>query len=191
MASLPANGRRRRPSKAAAAALSVVLAAGLLAGCGGGGGSSDAADAGQGEEPAAAPAPTIPALPADQPQRPACGLVTQAEVEAAIGARVSAGRQQNEEGRSVCSFSLASSTDQSVAVMSTSSSRVPAAFDAARQNVAGAQPLNAGDQAFVAGGQALVRKGTTMVAVLVFLRQERPQLATVATKLAQSVATHL
>ena len=188
MACLPANGRRRRPSKAAAVALSVVLGAGLLGACGGGG--SDASGAGEGgETESSAPTPTIP-LPADQPQRPACGLISQAEVEAAIGARVGPGRQQNDEGRSVCSFPLAASADQSVAVMSTSSSGVPAAFEAARKNMAG-QPLNAGDQAFVAGGQALVRKGSTMVAVLVFLRQEPAQLASAATKLAQSVATHL
>ena len=190
MASLPGNGRRRRPSKAAAAALAALLAAGLLSGCGGD--SSGSSDSAEGEHTAApSSTPTIPALPADQPQRPACALVTQAEVEAAIGARVSAGHEQNEEGRSVCSFSLAASTDQSVAVMSTSSSGVPAAFEAASRNASGAQPLNAGDQAFVAGGQALVRKGSTMVAVLVFLRQERAQLANVATKVAQSVATRL
>ena len=189
MASLPANGRRRRPSKAAAA-LSLVLSAGLVAGCGGG--SSDSAGAGDGERTnGSTPTPTLPALPADQPQRPACGLVTQAEVEAAIGARVSPGRQQNEEARSVCSFTLAASADQSVALISTSSSGVPSAFDAARQGLPGAQPVNAGDQAFVAGGQAVVRKGTTMVAVLVFLRQQPPQLTTAATRLAQSVATHL
>ena len=176
---------------AAAAALSVVMGAGVLTGCGGGGSSDSPAAAGEGEETTSAPSPTVPPLPADQPQRPACGLVTQAEVEAAVGSRVSPGRQQNEEGRSVCSFTLAASSDQSVALLSTSSSGVPSAFDAARQNIAGAQPLNAGDQAFVAGGQALVRKGTTMVAILVFLRQERPQLASAATRLAQSVATHL
>ena len=189
MASRPANGRRRRPSKAAAAALSVVLGAGLLGGCGGSG-SSDGSDRGGAEETASA-APTMPPLPTDQPQRPACGLVTQAEVEAAVGARVGPGRQQNEEGRSLCSFSLAASSDQSVALISTSSSGVPAAFESTRQKLAGAQPFNAGDQAFVAGGQAVVRKGTTMVAIVVFLRQQGPQLANAATKLAQSVATHL
>ena len=169
------------------AALSILLGPSLLGGCGGGGSSGAA---GSGEERTEAPA-TIPALPADQPQRPACGLVTQADVEAAIGARVSPGRQQNEEGRSVCSFALAASSDQTVALISTSSSGVPAAFDAARQTVAGAQPLTAGDQAFVAGGQAVVRKGTTMVAVFVFLRQQGPQVTNAATKLAQGVATRL
>ncbi|HEX2048782.1 MAG TPA: hypothetical protein VHF27_13530 [Acidimicrobiales bacterium] len=189
MASLPGNGRPRGPfSKAGATALSVVMSAVLLAGCGGGGSDSPAA-AGDGEGTAAAPSPAP--LPPDRPQRPACGLATQAEVEAAIGARVTPGRQQNEEGRSVCSFSLAASSDQRVALVSTSSSAVPSAFDAARASIAGAQPLNAGDQAFVAGGQALLRKGTTMVAILVFLRQDPPQLASAATKLAQSVATHL
>ena len=188
MRSVPANGRpRRRRFQAASGALAVVLAAGLLAGCGGG--SSDSSSAADGD--GSSPSPTAPALPADQPQRRACELVTQAEVEAAVGARVSPGRQDNQEARSLCAFSLVATPDQSVALISTSSSGVPAAFDAARANAESPQTVNAGDQAFVTGGQAVVRKGTTMVAILVVLRQQPAQLAPVATKLAQAVGNRL
>jgi len=185
--SLPSNGRRRPGSKTAARTLALAVAGTLLAGCGG---SSERSGAGGGEE-AATTVPTVPALPADQPQRPACGLVTQAEVEAAIAARVNAGRQESRPSGSGCTFPLVGGPDQTVAVISISSSGVPAAFEAARRSVQGAQPVNAGEQAFVAGGQAAVRKGDTMVIVLVALRQQPPQLAAAAAKLAQSVASDL
>jgi hypothetical protein len=188
MASYPANGRPRPLTKAAAATLAAALSATLLAGCGG---SSKGSDAKGDHGAAATTAPTVPALPADQPPRPACGLITQAEVEAAVGARVSPGRETTQEGRSACSFALATGADQNVSIVSASSSGVPAAFEAARKSAEGAQPVNAGDQAFVTGGQAAVRKGNTMVIVLLFVRQDRTQLATAATKLVQSVGTHL
>jgi hypothetical protein len=189
MASLPVDGRRRRRSKAAAAALAVAIGAGLLAGCGG---SSNPSGGGGGEaEASPSPPPTAPALPADRPPRPACGLVTQAEIEAAVGARVGAGREEAQDGRSVCSFILATAADQRVSVVSTSSSGVRNAFDTARQAVDAPQPVNAGEQAFVTGGLALVRRGDTMVTILVALKRERPELASVATRLATSVGSHL
>ncbi len=189
MASLPANGRRRPGYKAATGTVAVALTASLLTGCGGSSGASGR-DRGSGGSPSR-PSPTAPALPADQPQKQACSLVTQAEVEAAIGARVNAGRQDVQPSRSVCSFSLVSASDQSVALIATSSSGVPAAFEAARQHAESPQSVASGDQAFVTGGQAVVRKGTTMVAILVALRQPPAQLASAATKLAQAAATRI
>jgi hypothetical protein len=165
----------------------VALSAALLAGCGGS--SDDAASAG-GDSPAAT-TPTVAPLPVDAPQKRACGLVTQAEVEAAIGARVTPGREDVQAARSFCSFSLASAADQSVAVVSTSSSGVPAAFDAALRALPSAQPVRAGDQAFVSGGQAVVRKGDTMVAILVALRRDAAQLTVPATRLAEAVGARL
>lgn len=188
MAFLPANGRRRRPSRTAAGTLAVVLGAGLLAGCGG---SSDPGPAGGENAPSGTPATTL-ALPADVPQTRACGLVTEAEVEAAVGAGVNPGREEApQEARSLCSFSLTSAREQSVVLVSTSSSGVQAAFDAVQQNAASEQPIDVGDQAFVNGGMALIRKGDTMVAILVVLRRPPDQLAGVATRLARSVGAHL
>jgi hypothetical protein len=158
----------------------------VLAGCGG---SSDASKP-SGDATTSTRAPAVQ-LPADQPQKAACGLVTQAEVEAAIGAKVSAGKQDAQPGRSLCLFTLVSAADQSVLVLSTSSSGVPASFASTRASTPAARDVNAGDEAFVAGGQALVRKGTTMVAVLVALRQQAAQLTAAATKLAQTVGTRL
>ena len=192
MAFLPSNGRPH-PSREGTdsprgdlprAAVAVILCSGLLAGCGGSKGSSSG---GGGASPSGAVAP----LPADQAQKPACALVTQAEVEAAIGAKVGAGKEQAEPGRSLCTFSLLSAADQSVVLVSTSSSGVPAAFDAARAKVASPQRVAAGDQAFVSGAQAMVRRGNTMVAVLVVLRQQPAKLTAAATKLAQAVGARL
>ena len=188
MGPIPGNGRRRRRNKTASGVLAVALSAALLAGCGGGSGGSGG---GGGDGGAAAPSPTAPPLPADQPQRRACELVTQAEVEAAIGARVSPGRQENQDGRSLCAFAVAGASGQSVALVATSSSGVPAAFEAARSSAESPQTVTAGEQAFVTGGQAMVRKGTTMVAILVAMRQPPAQLAPAATKLAQAVGNRL
>ncbi len=161
----------------------------MLAGCGG---SSNAPGAGGGST-TVAPVTTvaIPSLPADLPQKPACSLLTKVEVEAAIGAKVDIGKEQSQPGRSLCSFALAAATDQSVAIVSTSSSGVPAFFLDARAKAASPQAVTAGDQAFVSGGLGLVRRGNTMVAIVVALRQDKPQLASAAAKLAQAIGTHL
>jgi len=91
----------------AASAVALTLCSGVLAGCGG---SSKASGSGaNGAPPSGAPAAA--ALPADQAQKPACGLLTQVEVEAAVGARVSPGRQDGQEGRSQCGFTLTSAAD--------------------------------------------------------------------------------
>lgn len=188
MASVPSNVRARLPRAAAAGTAAVALWSSLLTGCGG---SSKAGGQGGGESDGPAVTSATIALPADQPQRPACGLVTQAEVEAAIGAKVSPGKENAQEGRSVCVFTLASGTDQSVVLVSTASSNVPAAFRAAREKAESPQTVSSGDEAFVAGPQALVRKGTTMVAILMALRQQAAQLSSAATRLVQAVSSHL
>jgi hypothetical protein len=55
----------------------------------------------------------------------------------------------------------------------------------------GPQAVTAGDEAFVSGGQGLVRRGDTMVAIIVALKRELPQLAALATRMVQSAATHI
>ena len=169
-----------------AVSAAAVVCSCVLAGC-------DGSSKPPGPEPARATASTSVAvdLPADLPQKPACGLVTQAEVEAAIGARVSAGKQDARPERSVCLFSLVAAADQSVLIISTSSSGVPASFASARATTQAATEVSAGDEAFVTGGQALVRKGSTMVAVMVVVRQQSGQLAAAATRLAQAVGSRL
>lgn len=165
----------------------MVLSAGLLAACGG---SNDRGAAGGENAGPTTPVTAVP-LPADVPQADACELITRAEVEAAVGARVNPGREAAQEARSLCTFSLVSGPDQSVVLISTSSSGVPAAFDAVQQSAEAEQPIDVGDQAFVSGGMAVVRKGNTMVAIVVVLRQPPAQLSGVATRLARSMATHL
>lgn len=191
MAAFSSNGRGRRLPRAAAAALAVSLSSALLAGCGGGG--AKKAATGGGGDGGSTTTVTVAqiALPADQPKRPACGVVSQAEVEAAIGAKVTAGKETNQDARSVCSYTLTTAADQVVLIVTTSSSGVPAAFESARAYAQGAQPINIGDQAFTAGAQAVVRKGTTMAAVLVTVRQQPAQLSASVTKLAQAIGSHI
>jgi len=199
MGSLPSNGRPGRrgaagiggvPRSLAAGTIAMALCSGVLAGCGGSSSSSKASGSGGGDPPPSG-AQAAATLPADQIQTPACGLLTQAEVEAAVGVRVNPGKQGEQEARSLCGFALASAADQSVVVVSISSSGVPAAFEAARQKAVSPQPVGGGDQAFVSGGQALVRKGNTMVAILVALRQTPAQLTAAATRLAQAAGNRL
>lgn len=185
MSAIPSNGRPRR----AAGVLALALCSGLMAGCSDGPSKAGPAPAGA-ETPGAARSTPV-ALPADRPQVAACGLVTVAEVEAAIGAKVTAGKQDAQTARSVCAFTLASGPDQTVVIVATSSSGVPAAFDAARARADSPQSVAAGEQAFVTGPQALVRKGTTMVAIQVVTRQLPALLTAAATKLAQAVGAHL
>lgn len=190
MPSLPLNGRGRHlPRAAAAGTLALALSSALLAGCGGG---SKDAGAGTGSQDTTPSVTSVTiALPNDQPLRPACGLLTQAEVEAAIGVRVATGRESTAEGRSVCGFTVANAANQSVLLVTTSSSGVPAGFTAAQEKADRPRTITAGDEAFVSGAQALVRKGNTMVAILVAVRQQPAQLTASATKLAEAVGTRL
>lgn len=179
----PSYGRRLRAPIAVAA-----LCAGLLAGCGG---SSGGAKAGGGAAPGSTAVLPAVSVPADLPQRAACGMITVGEVEAAIGAKVSPAKEETQTGRSLCAFKLISKPEESVVVISTSSSGVPAFFARAFNTAATPQPVTAGDQAFVSGPQGLVRRGNTMVAVLVVLRLPPAQLQAAATKLIQAVGTHI
>jgi hypothetical protein len=165
-----------------------ALCAGLLAGCGGSSGGAHAGDA-----PAAASSSVPPAvsLPPDQPQKPACGMITLGEVEAATGAKFSPAKEETQPGRTLCAFKLISKPEESVVLISTSSSGVPAFFATAFNTAAAPEAVSAGDQAFVSGAQGLVRRGNTMVAILVVLRLPPAQIQAAATKLTQAVGTHI
>lgn len=182
---IPSNGRPRRAPRLAAAA----LCAGLLAACGGSSGGGQAA--GEAATEASVTVPPAVALPADMAQKPACGMITLAEVEAAIGTKVSPAREEAHPGRSLCAFKLISKPEESVVLISTSSSGVPAFFATAFNTAANPQTISAGDQAFVSGVQGLVRRGNTMVAILVVIRLPPAQLQAAATKLTQAVGTHI
>jgi hypothetical protein len=187
VASVPANGRTRRgPRAAAVAGLSVALCSSLAVACSSssGSGTKPAAASGAGA-PAAAPATTA----TGGSQRPACGLVTQAEIEAAVGVKVNAGRESVDEFRSVCSFVVVGATDPGVILTSTTSPSSAAGFARVRDNLGdAAQPIDLGDKAFAAEPQAAVLKGSTLVAVLVTVR---PAPAGAATKVAEAAAAHL
>ena len=181
---IPSNGRPRRAPRLAAVALCV----GLLAGCGG---SSGGAESGGGAPETTSAVPPAVSVPADLPQKPACTMITVAEVEAAIGTKVSPAKEESQPGRSLCAFKLVSKPEESVVLISTSSSGVPAFFATAFNTATAPQAVNAGDQAFVSGAQGLVRRGNTMVAILVVLRLPPAQIQAAATKLTQAVGTHI
>ncbi|HET7718863.1 MAG TPA: hypothetical protein VFK43_02770 [Acidimicrobiales bacterium] len=183
---IPSNGRPRRAPRLAVAALCV---AGLLAGCGGSSGDAKAGDGGTTETTSAVP-PAV-SVPADLPQKAACGMITVGEVEAAIGTKVGPAKEETRPGRSMCSFTLVSKPDESIVLISTSSTGVPAFFATAFNTANAPQAVTAGDQAFVSGAQGLVRRGNTMVAILVVLRQPPAQIQAAATKLTQAVGTHI
>jgi hypothetical protein len=185
---IPSNGRPRRAPKLAAAA--VVLCAGLMAACGG---SSDKAggDGGAAATETSSVVPPAVSLPADLPQQPACRMITVAEVEAAIGTKVNPAREETRPGRSLCSFPVSAKPEESVVLISTSSSAVPAYYTNAFNTANAPQAVSGGDQAFVSGAQGLVRKGNTMVAVIVVMRLPPPQIQAAATKLTQAVGTHI
>ena len=182
---IPSNGRPRRAPRRAVAALCASL---LLAGCGG---SSGGAKAGDGSATASTSVAPAVSVPADLPQKPACAMITIGEVEAAIGAKVSPAKEETRPGRSLCSFGVVSRPEESVVLISTSSSGVPAFFATAFNTANAPQAVAAGDQAFVSGAQGLVRKGNTMVAILVVLRQPPSQIQAAATKLTQAVGAHI
>ena len=181
---IPSNGRPRRAPRLAVAA----LCAGLLAGCGG---SSGDAQAGDGAATETSVVPRAVPLPADVAQKPACGMITAGEVEAAIGTKVSPAKEESQPGRSLCAFKLISKPEESVVLISTSSSGVPAFFTTAFNTAASPQTVTAGDQAFVSGAQGLVRRGNTMVAILVVLKQAPAQIQAATTKLVQAIGSHI
>ena len=186
MGAIGSNGRPTR-ARRATATVGVALCAGLLAGCGG---SSD----GPGDSGGNGATTTVTSgislaesLPGGVPQKRACGLITQAEVEAAIGAKVGPPKEEAQSNRSVCSFTVVARPAESVVLISTTSSGVPAFFTSSRQRAASPRDVTAGDEAYVSGAQALVRRGDTMVAIVVVLRLDQAQLAAASTKLAQAV----
>lgn len=189
MATIPLNGRRRGRAATTTGA-AVALCAALMSGCGGSSKAGAGGGGGSGSGAGASPVSTVAAVLSAP--RPACGLITQAELEAALGAKVAAGREAVEANRSVCFFVLASGPDQSVIIGTTTSSAASAGFAADRARVGpSVQTVTAGDEAFVAGGQAEVRKGSTSVTLLVALRQAPSGLVPVATKIVQTIASHL
>ncbi len=188
MAAFPSNGRRRLP-RAAAGALAVSLYSGLLAGCGGSSGAGG--PGGGGPTTVAAAAPTVTLSPGEPLQSGACTVVTKADVEAAVGAKVTDAKDEPQPGRSQCTFALASAGDQKIVFVRVTSPEVPAFFASARQKALSPQTVAAGDQAFVSSGLGMVRRGNTLVTIIVALRLEPAQQAAVATKLATSVGPHL
>lgn len=180
--------RRRRGTRATGLVLALSV---LVAGCGGGSAKPKAS------APKAGASGTTPstaaALVATGPQRQACSLLTQAEVEAAVGGKTNAPRPSEQAtAGSGCSFTLAAGPDQAILVASTTSPGSPAAFDAARARAnPPAQTVSAGDKAFVAGGQAVALKGSTLVTVVVATKQAAAAQTQTATRLIQAAAARV
>jgi hypothetical protein len=183
------SARRRPVPRAAVGGVALALCSSLVAGCGGG---SSPGKAKSDPKAGGSSSATTPALVPSGPQRQACTIVSQADVEAAVGAKATAGRPADQGlVGSGCSYALASAADQAVLVVTVTSPGSAAAFDAARQQAGAAQTVSAGDRAFVTGGEAVVLKGTTLVTIVVATKQAPAAQTQAATRLAQAAASHL
>ncbi|MEA2844310.1 MAG: hypothetical protein QOJ69_1981 [Actinomycetota bacterium] len=168
---------RARAGAAGVAALLLLL----LVGCGGGGDKGEAtATTVEGASTTVAPAGS---------GKP-CDLVTQAEVEAAVGAPVKAGGSAGTPQGTACSFSLASNGAEVILVLKSTDQGNVANYDKIKKGSTGAKDLSGlGDKAFVAGGQAVVLKGTSLYVVTLSLDRPPAELADASTNLVKAAVS--
>lgn len=165
---------------AATSGLTLILA--VAGACSGSGGDDD------GARPQETPAGNDAAAGrgAVDEQRP-CRLLTQAEVQAAVGAPVK--QPMSAPGAEACTFALASGGGQ-VLVLSSDAADNPTKFDSYSRGAA--RPVEnlpgVGDRAFLVGGQAYVLKGSVLVGIAVDMRQPEARLNEVARRLVQLAA---
>ena len=170
-------------SRTAVAVVALALASGLLlAACGGGD------DKGEASDPAAPGVSTTdaPTVVSDKP----CELVTQAEVEAAIGAAVKPNGSAGSGAGTSCAFSLATGADSLILVVKSTDAGNATSYDTIKQGAASPKDLTGiGDKGFVAGGQAVVLQGTNLFVVVTKLDRPAAALADASTKIVRAAAT--
>jgi hypothetical protein len=167
----------RAATRVACGALALVGL--LLAGCGGGG------HKGEASATTVAPADTtIPAVASDKP----CDIVTQGEVEAAVGEAVRAGGSAGTGAGVGCTFTPVKGTGSLILVVKATDGS-PAKYDQIKRAAAAPKDITGvGDKAFVAGGQAVVLKGSDLYVVVIKLDRPAAALADASTKLVKAAA---
>lgn len=157
---------RVRPRWRRAAGVAAALAV-FMTGCSGSGGDDEAATTTTFESLFETPRDTLPSRQIAEGTA-ACGLLTRAEVESAVGAPVNAGKGIEREGSgSSCSWSLRSDGSQNVSLAATPGNA--ASFDRVLSSRGGAQQrlTGVGDGAIVAEGSAVGFKGSTLVLIAI------------------------
>ena len=121
----------------------------------------------------------------------ACGLITKAEVEAAIGTRVNDGQSSGGGSTTAaCKYEVAGTQQAVIVAISTGTD--PADFQKAKASTPDVQAVpGAGPDTFVSGGKAFVLKGTNLALVAVNIDRPVPTLTEAAKKLAQAASGRL
>ncbi len=115
----------------------------------------------------------------------ACTLVTQSEVEAAIGSPVKPGA--GAQGV-VCRFEVASKPSSFVLIEANESSQASQIYDLKASSVERAENLaGVGERAFVAGDRAVILRGSRLVTLTVSTGQPQAAVTAALKKLAASV----
>ncbi len=160
----------------------VLVSALLLAGCGGGDDKGEASDT---TDPGASTT-VAPAVVSDKP----CDIVTEAEVETAIGAPVNAGGSAGSAAGTSCTFALATGADSLILVVKSTDPKNAANYETIKAGAASPKDLtDIGDKGFVAGGQAVVLNGTNLFVVVTKLDRSATALADASTKIVRAAAT--
>ncbi|MGH9190268.1 MAG: hypothetical protein ACRD0Q_09595 [Acidimicrobiales bacterium] len=169
-----------------AVAVGVAVLAGACGGGGSGGGSGKASSATTVAGGDQGPAGSLPTGASGGP----CRLLTEGDVGTAVGTTVrQAGSTASGQATS-CVFALSSAPDQIVLVVANREGGVPG-FEAAKAG-GPVEPISGlGDRAFVSGGKVIVLRGSTLLMVLVGLRQPSTTLSRVARELAQVAVKRL
>jgi hypothetical protein len=162
------------------AGTALAVASLLLVGCGGGGSKGEASGT-----TVAGAGTTVPAVASDKP----CDLVTQSEVEAAVGAPVKAGGSAGTGAGTGCTFALAAGGESLILVVKTTEGS-PAKFDQIKKAAVAPKDLSGvGDKGFVAAGQAVVLKGADLYVVVLKLDRPDAALADASTKLVKAAVS--
>jgi hypothetical protein len=169
-----------------AGALACVAAL-VLAGCSGGGGDEAASTTTTSLFP-----PTVPVPAAERISQGtgACGLLTPADIQAAVGAAADAGAGNRYEQSSSCRWTIRAGQGQEVSVAVGPGSRQ--SFDAALNRVPSANRLTGvGDAAFAAGNTAYALKGSTLLLLVVNTRSAPDTQSRAATELLRAAVGRL
>lgn len=172
--------------------LAIAVGMAMVAGACGGGSGSGGSESGK-----ASSATTVTAgdqgpagsLPTGVSSGP-CRLLSEGDVGSAVGTTVrQAGSTASGQATS-CVFALSSAPDQIVLVVANRESGAPG-FEAAKAG-GPIEPISGlGDRAFVSGGKVIVLRGSTLLMVLVGLKQPSATLSRVARELAQVAVKRL
>ena len=178
------SGVRRRGRRLVALA-AVLALAGAACGDDGGDGTASGGAGGSGAST------TVDGVEVPQEPGPPCTLVTESDVETAVGADVKQVSARSQGPSRGCVFSLTSAQEERVVVLVANSANSAAAFEQAKAGARIENVTGVGDRAFLADNKAVALRGSTLVIIVVGLKQPTPSLGQMARKLAQSAVNRV